>query len=234
MRQDRAGAMFNDRIEAGRRLANELNRLRGARPVVLALPRGGLPVGFEIAAALEAPLDVVFVRKIGVPWQPELALGAVSDGGEAELIVDKQLQTLLQIPDDYVEQARARQLVEIVRRRHAYLKGHPPVDVDDRTAIVVDDGIATGATMRVALRSVRRRKPRRLVLAVPVAPADSLDALRPEADEVVCLEVPDNMGAVGCYYRDFRQVSDAEVIELLDRARRAPPAGSSTGPERAS
>lgn len=211
--------VFKDRREAGRLLAERLTGFREAKPVVLGLPRGGVPVAFEIAQALRAPLDVMLVRKIGVPWQPELALGAVSDGGEPELFIDDQLKSLLEIDDDYVESARKREITEIERRRTAYRQGRPPIDVAGRVTIVVDDGIATGATTRVALRAVRRRKPSRLVLAVPVAPPDSLAGLRIEADEIICLETPEDMGAVGLYYRDFRQTTDQEVTDLLARSR---------------
>jgi putative phosphoribosyl transferase len=182
------------------------------------LPRGGVAVGFEIARALDAPLDIVLVRKIGVPWQPELALGAVSDGAEAETFIDVALAKELPLPQHYVEEETARQLEEIERRRAIYCAGRPPLDIQGRTAIVVDDGIATGATMRVALRAARRRAPSRLVLAVPVAPPETLAELDKEADEAVCLDTHDMLGAIGFYYRDFHQMSDTEVTELLDRA----------------
>jgi putative phosphoribosyl transferase len=206
---------FTDRAAAGRQLANKLTHLKGERPVVLALPRGGVAVGFEIAQALAAPLDVVLVRKIGVPWQPELALGAVTDGAVAETFIDQDLVRRLDVPGSYVQEETARQLEEIERRRASYCAGRPPVEVAGRAAIVVDDGIATGATMRVALRAVRRRGPGRRVLAVPVAPPETLAAFREEADEVVCLETPTMLGAIGAYYRDFHQLSDAEVTDLL-------------------
>src|SRR5215831_3300875 len=146
---------FANRGEAGLRLADKLLHLKDRKPVVLALPRGGVAVGFEIARALNAPLDVVLVRKIGVPWQPELALGAVSDGARAETFIDAALAKQLRVPENYVEEETARQLEEIERRRAIYCAGRPPLDIKDRTAIVVDDGIATGATMRVALRATR-------------------------------------------------------------------------------
>lgn len=212
--------VFKDRREAGRLLAERLTGFREAKPVVLGLPRGGVPVAFEIAQALRAPLDVMLVRKIGVPWQPELALGAVSDGAEPELFIDEQLKSLLEIDDDYIADARKREVGEIERRRTAYRQGRPPIDVAGRVVIVVDDGIATGATTKVALRALRRRKPGRLVLAVPVAPPDSLAGLRVEADEIVCLETPEDMGAVGLYYRDFRQTTDQEVTDLLAQSRK--------------
>ncbi|HYC13773.1 MAG TPA: phosphoribosyltransferase [Stellaceae bacterium] len=210
--------VFRDRREAGRLLAERLAGLREASPVILGLPRGGVPVAFEIAEALRAPLDVLLVRKIGVPWQPELALGAVSDGAQPEIFIDEQLKALFEIDEDYVAQACERALAEIERRRAEFRAGRPSVDVAGRVAVVVDDGIATGATTRVALRALRRRKPSRVILAVPVAPPDSLAGLRSEVDEIVCLETPEAMGAVGLYYRDFRQTTDREVQELLDRA----------------
>ncbi|HVM78624.1 MAG TPA: phosphoribosyltransferase [Stellaceae bacterium] len=212
--------VFRDRQEAGRLLAERLAGLRESLPVVLGLPRGGVPVAFEIAQALRAPLDVLLVRKIGVPWQPELALGAISDGEEPELFIDEQLKTLLEIDEEYIADARKRAIAEIERRRTEFRAGQPAIDVSGRVAIVVDDGIATGATTRVALRALRRRKPSRVILAVPVAPPDSLAGLRSEADEIVCLEKPEDMGAVGLYYRDFRQTTDQEVTDLLARARR--------------
>jgi len=163
--------MFRDRKDAGERLAAQLLHLKDKSPVVLALPRGGVAIGAEIARLLGAPLDIVLVRKIGVPWQPELALGAVADGGTPEIFIDERMAESLVIPGDYVREETARQLAELERRRQIYCAGRPPVDIGGRTAIVVDDGIATGATMRVALRAVRRRGPAALVLAAPVAAA---------------------------------------------------------------
>ena len=209
---------FADRAAAGRLLATKLAHLKDRQPVVLALPRGGVAVGFEIVQALGAPLDIVLVRKIGVPWQPELALGAVTDGASAETFIDQDLAKSLDIPESYVREETARQLEEIERRRKSYCAGRPPLDVTGRTAIIVDDGIATGATMRVALQAVRRRNPAHLVLAVPVAPPETLAEFRKEADETICLETPDMLGAIGFYYRDFHQMSDADVTDLLARA----------------
>lgn len=209
---------FADRGEAGRRLARLLQHLKDRQPLVLALPRGGVAVAFEIARALEAPLDVVLVRKIGAPWQPELAIGAVTDGAAPETFIDREMTASLGVPETYIEEETARQIAEVERRRALYCRDRPPVDVAGRTAIVVDDGIATGATMRVALRAVRRRSPERLVLAVPVAAPSSLAALRAEADETVCVEAPEGLGAIGFYYVDFHQLDDAEVSDLLARA----------------
>lgn len=206
---------FHDRADAGRRLAALLQHLKGKDPVVLALPRGGVAVGREVARGLGAPLDIVLVRKIGVPWQPELALGAVSDGGEPQIFIDERMQKGLAIPVDFVREETARQLAELERRRRVYCADRPPEAVADRTAIVVDDGVATGATMRVALRAVRRRQPSHLVLAAPVAAPETLTALKDEADETVCVITPAGLGAIGYYYDDFHQMSDAEVTRLL-------------------
>ncbi|HMD75274.1 MAG TPA: phosphoribosyltransferase family protein [Steroidobacteraceae bacterium] len=207
-------------------MAAKLAHLKEREPVVLALPRGGVAVGFEIARALDAPLDIVLVRKIGVPWQPELALGAVTDGASPETFIDQDLAKALDIPGDYVQEETARQLEEIERRRKTYCADRLPVNVSGRTAIVVDDGIATGATMRVALRAVRRRNPAHLVLAVPVAPPETLAEFRNEADEAVCLEAPAMLGAIGFYYRDFHQMGDEEVTDLLARAAQLTPEAS--------
>jgi putative phosphoribosyl transferase len=214
-------ALFADRSEAGRRLAERLLRFKDERPVVLALPRGGVPVGFEVAQALDAPLDLVLVRKIGAPFQPELAVGAVVDGGRAETVVNEDLVREFQIPESYIAEESARQLEEIERRRNLYLAESTRAPVEGHTAIVVDDGIATGATMEAALHATRRANPKRLVLATPVAPPDTIARLRPQADEVVCLATPRLFAAIGAFYEDFRQLSDEEVVDLLRRATRS-------------
>ena len=219
---------YADRADAGRRLADKLMHLKDREPIVLALPRGGVAVGFEIARALDAPLDVVLVRKIGVPWQPELALGAVTDGADPQTFIDRDLAASLEIPEDYVREETARQLAEIERRRKSYSEGRPALEISGRAAIVVDDGIATGATMRVALQAVRRRNPAWLVLAAPVAPPDTLASLGEEADETVCPETPIGLGAIGFYYRDFHQMSDLEVTDLLARAPRPAESGAAS------
>lgn len=226
--------MFRNRAHAGRLLAAELRRFEGRDVVVLALPRGGVPVGFEVARALDAPLDLVLVRKIGAPFQPELAIGAVVDGERPELVLNRDLITEYGIPESYVETERRRQLAEIERRRELYLAHRARAPVRERTAIVIDDGIATGATMEAALHATRRAAPRRLVLAVPVAPPDTIERLRPEVDEVVCLMVPAFLGAIGSFYRDFRQLRDEDVIELLEDAAQwaehPAPSGPTTDP----
>src|SRR5712664_3989259 len=180
-------AMFADRRTAGRQLAARLHHLRQDEPLVLALPRGGVPVGFEVAQELDAPLDILLVRKIGVPWQPELALGAVVDGAEPQVIINEALAADLAIDESYIAGETARQLKEIERRRRIYLGDRPPVALPGRTVIIVDDGIATGSTVRAALCAVRKAGAGRTVLSVPVAPADAIDRLRAEADEIVCV-----------------------------------------------
>ncbi len=209
---------FRDRAEAGERLAAQLQHLKDRNPVVLALPRGGVAVGFAIARRLGAPLDLVLVRKIGVPWQPELALGAVAAGGTPEIFIDERMQATLAIPADYVREETHCQLAELERRRQVYCAGRPAIDIAGRAAIVVDDGIATGATMRVALRAVRRRNPGWLVLAAPVAAPDTLAELGRDADETVCVETARGLGAIGFYYEDFHQMADDEVTDLLAKA----------------
>jgi len=208
---------FSDRTDAGQQLAKALARYRQDKPVVLALPRGGVPVAAEIATALGAPLDLVLVRKIGVPYQPELAAGAVVDGGSPVVVRNEDIIRLAGVSEADFTAIRDRELAEIERRRKLYLgdRAHPALK--DRTVIVVDDGIATGATTRAALRAIRTRKPRKLVLAVPVAPTSTLAELRDEADDIVCLEDHENFGAIGLFYADFSQVADAVVTDLLAR-----------------
>lgn len=213
--------MFQDRTQAGQQLAELLLHLKNRRPVVLALPRGGVPVGFEIATALDAPLDVLLVRKIGAPRQSELAIGALAEGEPPEMYIDTKLAGMLEVSEDYIASEKERQVAELERRGKVYCAGRTRARIEGATAIVVDDGIATGATMRVALRAARARKPARLVLAVPVAGVDVLDRLRPLADEVVCVEMPETLGAVGLYYVDFHQVHDEEVTAALTRAAEA-------------
>ncbi len=210
------GGAFTDRRDAGLKLADALEKMADRDPVVLALPRGGVPIGVEVARRLKAPLDLVMVRKIGVPWQPELAYGAVVDGDEPETVINRDIAAQVSVPEDYLEKETARQLDEIARRRALYLKDRARPGIAGRTAIIVDDGIATGATVRAALIGVRRAGPQGLVLAVPVAPGDTVAALRGDADEIVCLETPLMFGAISQFYRDFHQVSDDEVIALLD------------------
>ncbi len=212
--------IYRDRRDAGRRLAQELAHYRKDEPVVLALPRGGVVVAAEIAAALNAPLDLVLVRKIGVPFQPELAMGAVVDGRQPHIIRNEDIIAATGISEEEFEEVCELELCEIDRRRMLYLAGHPRANVQDRVAIVVDDGIATGATTRAALEAIRERKPRKLVLAVPVAPTSTLRELSGLPDEIVCLQSHEPFYAIGLYYDDFRQVSDDEVIGILADARK--------------
>jgi putative phosphoribosyl transferase len=211
-------SLFSDRSEAGRLLADKLLAYKVQSPLVLALPRGGVPVGLEVARALGAPLDLVLVRKIGAPFRPELALGAVVDGPDPEIFINRDIATALAVPDDYVEAEAGRQLEEIERRRRIYLGDRAPAALAGRTAIVVDDGIATGATARVALRAARRAGAARVILAAPVAPPDSAAELRRECDEAIFLATPPDFGAVGFYYADFAQLSDEDVRRLLQEA----------------
>jgi putative phosphoribosyl transferase len=216
--------IFANRQDAGVRLARELARFKGADPVVLGLPRGGIPVAFEVAQALDAPLDVVVVRRIGAPSEPALTIAAIVDGDRADTVLDDVLQGISP-PRPWLRDQVARELREIDQRRHCYRADTDRPSVRGKTAILVDDGIATGTTTRAALRAVRRLQPKRLVLAVPVAPEAVLAALRPEADEIVCLETPPSFGAVGQFYRDFPAVDDEAVRDLLARApHRVPPA----------
>lgn len=209
---------FANRSEAGRRLAEMLRGMVQPPASVFALPRGGVPVGLEIAKALNAPLDLVMVRKIGAPGQPELALAAIADGEQPELVVNDDVLRMTSASKDYLDRQAAAELAEIERRRQRYLAGRARAPVQGRAVIVVDDGIATGATMRAALRALRRLGPRELILAVPVAPPDTIERLRAEVDRVVCLYTPEWFAAVGQFYDDFSQTTDEEVIRALAEA----------------
>jgi putative phosphoribosyl transferase len=211
----RYGQLFADRTSAGRALAQELTKRQLANPVVLALPRGGIPVAVEIARALKAPLDLVLVRKIGVPFQPELAAAAVVDGSDPDLVLNEEVVSTAGLDREEIERAAQSALAEIERRRRVYLKDYPRVPLADRTLILVDDGIATGASMRAAIKALKRRGPRALIVAVPVAPQDTVEALSREVDEVICLATPEPFLAIGFHYRDFTQLSDADVVALL-------------------
>lgn len=209
--------VFEDRKDAGRRLAEALLEYKSRHPVILALPRGGVPVAAEVAQSLDAPLDLVLVRKIGVPIQPELAMGAVVDGAEPIVVRNEDIIELAGVSQREFDQVCQQECAEIERRRERYLHGRERSEVKDRVAIVIDDGIATGATMLAALRALRKRGPTELVLAVPVAAIETVERLRPEVDAVVCLDTPRDLGAIGYFYRDFGQVSDEEVIATLKR-----------------
>lgn len=213
-------ALFADRTAAGRALARTLSERHWNDPVVvLALPRGGVPVAAEIARTLGAPLDLLLVRKIGAPWQPELAVAAVVDGTPPDIVVDEQTAASAGVDRDYIDARARRELQEIARRRHVYLKDRLPLPVQGYTVIVVDDGVATGTTARAALQALKRHQPARTVLAVPLAPPEALVALADEVDEIVCLAEPAPFFAVGAHYGNFHQVEDSEVIAAMAAAR---------------
>lgn len=222
--------MFRDRRDAGRKLARALERFRGENAVVLALPRGGVPVGFEVAEHLDAALDLLLVRKIGAPGHEELALGAVVDGLHPQLVVNQDVLEMTRPPAGYLDAVEKRELAEIERRRRLYLGSVQPIDVKGRVVIVVDDGIATGATMKAALRGVRRNEPSRLVMAAPVAPRSAVGEFKGECDEMVFLATPEPFYAVGLYYSDFSQTSDEEVVGLLREARKRWAGSEGRGP----
>jgi len=215
--------IYVNRSDAGKRLARELAGYKSQDPVILALPRGGVPVAAEIARAFDAPLDLMLVRKLGVPFEPELAMGAIIDGGEPHVVRNEDVLALLAMSEEEFKQICERELAEIERRRKLYLKDRLRADVKDRVVIVVDDGVATGATTRAALQAVRKRGPRKLVLAVPVAPTSTLEELSGEADDIVCLQRHEPFYAIGLYYADFHQITDEEVIDILLKARAPEP-----------
>lgn len=208
---------FRDRIDAGHQLAQALSAYRGqADVVVLALPRGGVPVGFEVARQLRAPLDVFLVRKLGVPGHEELAMGAVASGGTR--VLNRDVVYELDIPDRVIEAVAVSELAELERRERLYRDDRPAPDVTGKTVVLVDDGLATGSTMRAAAAALRRRGPARLVIGVPVAARQICDELRGEADDLVCVITPEPFYAVGIWYEDFAQTTDDEVRDLLARA----------------
>lgn len=209
--------VFADRREAGRRLARELLPLADQNPVVLALPRGGVPVAREIAVALGAPLDILAVRKLGAPGNPEYGVGAVAEDGSR--VIDPEAVRQLGIGPEILDSIIAAETAELARRVAAYRGEQAPLELTGRTVIVVDDGVATGVTDTAALRAVRRSGPERLILAVPVCPPDSIGLLRAEADEVICLATPARFFGVGQQYRDFSQVSDQQVVSALEELR---------------
>jgi putative phosphoribosyl transferase len=209
--------LFQDRFEAGRFLASKLRHLAN-RPdvVVLALPRGGVPVGYEVAKALNAPLDVFVVRKLGVPGHEELAMGAIASGGIR--VLNENVVRGLGIPDEVVDTEAEEEDRELQRREHEYRDGRPPVDVRGRTVILVDDGLATGSSMRVAARALRKKNPAQIIVAVPVASPATCAEFESEVDQVICAVTPEPFWAVGQWYKDFSQTSDEEVRDLLQRA----------------
>ena len=213
--------IFKDRVDAGQQLAQRLieDRYQDKNSLVLALPRGGVVVGFEIASALGAPLDVIIARKLGAPGMPEFGIGAIAPGGV--LIVDERTTHYLGISKEQIDLIAAREREEMERRINLYRGGRPMPEIRNRTVILVDDGIATGVTARAAIQTIRRQKPHRLTLAVPVCAPDTARLLRSEVDSFVCIESPHDFRAISLWYADFRQTSDEEVISLLNRAWRA-------------
>jgi putative phosphoribosyl transferase len=207
---------FANRKAAGEALAEAVATKSLPDPVVFVLPRGGVPVGAEVARALNAPLDLVMVRKIGVPWQPELAAAAVVDGKDAQIVVNEEVCALANVSKSYLDEMVKKELEEIDRRATLYLKDRPRAPIAGRSVIVVDDGIATGTTMRAVLKALRRKAPKSILLAVPVAPPDAVEALRAEVDDVICLETPRPFYGIGLHYIDFHQVPDEEVIKILE------------------
>ena len=214
---DNTDKRFADRVDAGQQLAARLAEMTLDHPMIFALPRGGVPVAAEIAARLEAPLDLILVRKIGAPNNPELALGAIAEGGEQEVIINEDVWMMTRTEPLYFNEAKAAQEEELVRRSKLYLGGRERLDPKDRTVIVVDDGLATGATMKAALKALSARGARRVIVALPVAPEDSLHALSDLADEIVCLRPVVQFQGVGQFYRDFHQLSDEETVALLNQ-----------------
>jgi putative phosphoribosyl transferase len=204
---------FRDRREAGRRLAERLSGLRSSRPLVLGLPRGGVPVAFEVARALGAPLDVLVVRKLGVPFQPELGMGAVGEDGVR--VLNPEVLREAGVTDAQLAEVEARERAQVEERAARLRGGHPAIPLTGRTVIIVDDGLATGGTARAAIRVARERGAARVILAVPVAPPDTVAALSREADEVVAVETPEPFFAIGGWYVDFTPTSDQEVVDLL-------------------
>jgi len=207
--------IFSTREEAGRLLAERLAAMKIENPLVLALPRGGVPVAAEVAKALKAPIDLLLVRKIGVPWQPELAAAAIVDGEQPDLVLNDEVMAAVGLKREDIDKLVPDKLTEIERRRRLYLWGREPQKAEGRSVIVVDDGIATGTTVRAALTALRRRHPKRLILAVPVAPEETIAELTNDVDDLVCLEQPRPFYAIGEFYRDFHQVTDDEVIALM-------------------
>jgi len=207
---------FKNREDAGQQLAERLAHYQDEDPIVLALPRGGVPVGYEISHALQAPLDVFVARKLGAPGRPELGIGAIAQGGVR--VLNAYSVQVLGITEEYIEQVAEIETAEIERRLRLLRGDRPEPEVRERTVILVDDGLATGATALAAIQALRRRAPRRLILAVPVCAEQTVMDIRPEVDDLVCLKTPSDLLAISLWYRNFEQVPDEEVIELLERS----------------
>lgn len=211
--------LFADRAEGGRRLAAELvrrlPRIRDEDPLVLAIPRGGVPVGYEAARAIEAPLDLFIARKLGAPGHEELGIGAVAPGGTRFL--DADAIRMLGVSDAYIEEVTQKELAELERRLHRFRGDRPPARIEGRSVVLVDDGLATGVTALASLTALRLQRPRRLVFAAPVCSMEGAQAVARQADDVVCVATPDRFFGVGAWYQDFTQTTDEEVVELLAR-----------------
>jgi putative phosphoribosyl transferase len=219
--------MFRDRQEAGRMLANELAGLSLHAPVVLALPRGGVPVAAEVAAVLKAPLDLVIVRKVGAPGNPELAVAAIVDGDPPDVVLNREIVEAYNLDDAALATLVKRERPELQRRRTLYRGSRSPLSIAGKTAVLVDDGAATGTTMKVAIRALKRRSPTAIVVALPIAPPETVAELSQEADRIVCLAQPPHFRALGYYYRNFEQLDDEDVLAALGRGREGRDAATS-------
>lgn len=209
--------LFKDRIQAGQELAKKLLKYKDKDVIILAIPRGGVVVAYEIAKALNSPLDLIIPRKIGAPYQPELAIGAVTQDGT--IILNEDIVSYLPIPNGYIEAEAEKQKMEIERRLMKYRGSVIEPNISNKIVIIVDDGIATGATMLAAIASIRKKKPLEIVVAIPVAPIETLKKIKEHADEIVCLYTPEPFFAIGQFYERFEQLEDEEVINLLNKSK---------------
>ena len=207
---------FEDRVDAGQILANKLSKYADQKPLVLGLPRGGVPVAFEVAKALKAPLDVYIVRKLGVPGQEELAMGAIATGDVR--VLNQGVIDAFQISEEAIETETSKEKEELKRREALYRRGRPTLDVTNRTVLLIDDGIATGSTIKAAIAALKKQKAGRIIIGVPVAPPSMIEELEKEVDEVVCVPAPEFFIAISLWYDEFPQISDDEVRELMEKA----------------
>ncbi len=210
--------LFKDRIQAGQKLAEKLLEYKDKNVIILAIPRGGVVVAYEIAKVLNAPLDLIIPRKIGAPYQPELAIGAITQDGT--IILNEDIVSYLPIPENYIKNEAERQKKEIERRLIKYRGNAIEPNLENKIVIIVDDGIATGATMLAAIASIRKKKPSKIVVAIPVAPPESLEKIKEYADEIICLQTPEPFFAIGQFYERFEQLEDEEVINILNKIRK--------------
>ncbi len=230
MNEESSRRLFHDRIDAGRRLAQELTAYANRPDVlVLGLPRGGVPVAYEVAKALGAPLDIILVRKLGVPGEQELAMGAIASGGVR--VLNEDVVRMIGIPASVIDSVAAKEQRELERRERLYRGDHPAPDIAGKTIILVDDGIATGATVRAAIALVRQQKPAAIVVATPVAPVSTCNELQADVDDLVCVMEPESFFAIGFWYESFPQTTDDEIRQLLGYAWRGHPAAERPAPE---